>query len=269
MQEILERYKIRAKKSLGQNFLMDENILTQIWEIVELSGKNIIEVGPGFWALTQKILSYTPQSLTLVELDDDMVRILQDRIQRKELDVENIDFSLKHQDVLVLDVDLKDYIVVANIPYYITSPILQKFLYKLENKPKNMIILMQKEVWDRICDKKSSILSLIVQKKCTTSEKIFVPKKAFSPAPKVDSTVVFFETHGLYEDVDDDIFLRFIKASFSNPRKKMINNLAQFWYDKTSVFSLLEERWFWENTRAEELSISDYVFLLEKLKNPN
>lgn len=267
MQEIIERYRIRAKKSLWQNFLMDEKILDEIIQIFPLDNQNILEIGPGFGALTLKILHQNPKSVTLVELDDFMVEILQDRIERKELNIEKTDFSLIHQDILKTQIELNDYYVVANIPYYITSPILQKFLYSQTNTPKWMIILMQKEVWERICDTKSSILSLIVQKKCTTSEKIFVPSHAFSPPPKVDSVVLEFLPHGLYNEVEDADFLVFIKQAFSNPRKKMLNNLSNAGYQKEDILALLIQLWFGENTRAEELSIQDFVFLLKKLKN--
>lgn len=267
MQEIIDRYRIKAKKSLWQNFLMDENTLQKMIEITPIEWKNIVEIGPGFWVLTKKIIDVRPSTLTLVELDDFMIEILNDRIKRKELEIEKTEFTLLHQDVLKFEPKYEKYSVVANIPYYITSPILQKFLYEAEKKPENMIILMQKEVGERICDKKSSVLSLIVQKKCTTSPKIIVPRHFFSPAPKVDSIVLFFETHNLYNEVEDSVFLKFIKASFSNPRKKLVSNLWGVWYDKNTLLDTLIWLWFWENTRAEELWVKDYIFLIQKLSS--
>lgn len=262
MQKIIDKYNIRAKKSLGQNFLMDEEILNQISNITKISWENIIEVWPWFWALTERILEKNPKSLTLVELDDFMVNILNDRLEKKDLNVSNIDFKIIKEDILKVDLNIKNYKVIANIPYYITSPILFRFLYALENKPKEMIILMQKEVWDRIISKKSSVLSLQIKKKCVVEEKIFVPKTAFFPSPKVDSSVLFFQTNNKFDNIPDDIFLSFIKASFSNPRKKMINNLSSAWFKKEEIFKKLVKLWFNENTRAEELDIDNYFYLI-------
>lgn len=265
MQEIIQKYHIKAKKSLGQNFLMQETILKDIVKITPVQGENIIEVWPGFWALTTKILSENPKSLTLVELDTAMISILQDRIASWDIDIKNTPFEIIHRDILKYIPEYTDYKVIANIPYYITSPILQHFLYGLENKPSHMIILMQKEVGDRIVWKKSSVLSLFVQKKCTVVEKIFVPAKYFSPPPKVDSSVLFFEKHERYNEVNDELFLAFIKSAFSNPRKKMINNLAQFWYSKQQILKKLSEWWYNENTRAEELSVENYMELIKSI----
>ncbi len=265
MQEIINKYRIKAKKSLGQNFLMDESILHQIVEITSIQDKHIIEVWPWFWALTTKILSHTPKSLCLVELDTTMIHILEDRIRSGDIDTTGVEFEIINQDILKYIPKHMDYKVIANIPYYITSPILHHFLYNLKSSPKEMIILMQKEVWERIVWKKSSVLSLFVQKKCTVMEKIFVPAKSFSPPPKVDSLVLFFEKHTRFEDLSDSVFLAFIKAAFSNPRKKMINNLSQFWYSKEQILKKLCQLWYNENTRSEELSIEDYIELIKSI----
>ncbi len=265
MQEIIQRYNIKAKKSLGQNFLMNESVLNQIVEITSIQDVNIIEVWPGFWALTTKILFNKPQTLTLVELDTNMIDILHNRIQLEEINVKWIKFEIINQDILKYTPEYMDYKVIANIPYYITSPILYHFLYEVPYKPLHMIILMQKEVWQRIVSQKSSVLSLFIQKKCIVTEKIFVPAKYFSPSPKVDSSVLFFEKHEKYNEVNDELFLAFIKAAFSNPRKKMINNLAQFWYDKDYITLMLDKLDYNQNTRAEELWIEDFITLIKSI----
>lgn len=262
MKNIIEKYNIRAKKSLGQNFLMDENILNGIRDIINITWEDIVEVWPWFWALTGKILERNPKSLTLVELDNFMIDILNDRIKNNDLDISKTNFKIINEDVLKIEPEFNNYKVIANIPYYITSPILFKFLYSIKNKPSHMVILMQKEVWDRIISKKSSVLSLFILKRSRVEQKIFVPKNCFSPAPKIDSTVLFFELNEKFNYINDDLFLAFIKASFSNPRKKMINNLTNAWYDKQNIFKKMLELWFNENTRAEELSIDNYIYLL-------
>ena len=153
--EILRHYGIRAQKSLGQNFLVNNEILEAIADSLEITGKNILEIGPGYGALTEKILARKPKSLTLIELDKKMVSILKSRIEEGELIIpEETTFEIIEGDVLKYAPELSSYAVVANIPYYITSPILFRFLHELEKKPEEMVILMQKEVGDKICMKK-------------------------------------------------------------------------------------------------------------------
>lgn len=266
MEEIIKKYNIKAKKSFGQNFLMDEKILHDISEITNIYWENILEVWPWFWALTWKILDKNPISLTLVELDNFMVDILNDRIKHQELETIKTHFEIINADILTIESKYENYKIIANIPYYITSPIIFRFLYEVKYKPSEMIILMQKEVWERITAKKSSVLSLFIQKKCMVQQKIFVSKTCFSPSPKIDSWVLFFQTHTMYDDVNDALFLSFIKASFSNPRKKMVNNLANAGYNKQKILLKIWEIWFNENTRAEELSIDNFIFLFKKIQ---
>lgn len=268
MYKIIEKYKIKAKKSLWQNFLIDENILENISTSTNISWENIIEVWPWFWVLTQKILERNPLSLTLVELDKDMIEILNDRIKNDELKTKNTNnFQIINEDILKTNFEFQDYKVIANIPYYITSPIIFKFAYESENIPKEMLILMQKEVGDRIVWKywkkmKSSYLSLFVQKKYTIEEKIFVSSKCFFPPPKVDSSVIFFQKHDKFNHIDDLTFLDFIKKSFSNPRKKLISNLINYWYNKDDILEKMQKLWYWENVRPEELKIEDYISII-------
>lgn len=153
--EILSHYGIRAQKSLGQNFLVNDVILETIAESIEITGKDIIEIGPGYGALTEKILARKPRSLTLVELDTNMIDILNSRIYEGEIIIpkETI-FTIIEGDVLKYIPEIVDYSVIANIPYYITSPILFRFLHEVKNKPDDMVILMQKEVSDKIQRKK-------------------------------------------------------------------------------------------------------------------
>jgi 16S rRNA (adenine1518-N6/adenine1519-N6)-dimethyltransferase len=131
-----------------------------------------------------------------------------------------------------------------------------------------MIILMQKEVWERIIwttknkKTKSSVLSLFVQKKCTVSPKVDVLKNSFVPAPKVDSIVLHFKIIDDNSWIDDNDFLAFIKASFSNPRKKLISNLVNAWYEKEILLKKLESIWFGENVRPEELNLNDYINII-------
>lgn len=265
MKEIIEKYAIRAKKSLWQNFLMDQNILDNIANITLIESENIVEVWPWFWALTWKIIDKKPTSLTLVELDNFMIDVLNKRIRDNDLNISNIDFEIVNQDILKYEPKYENYKVIANIPYYITSPILYKFLYEVNKHPKTMVILMQKEVWEKILSIKSSVLSLFIKRKCIVNKELFVPKWAFSPPPKVDSIVLSFNFKNEIMPLDEQKFLSFIKACFSNPRKKMINNIANLWYDKNKIMILMKELGFNENTRAEELQINDFEYILNKI----
>lgn len=228
--------------------------------------KNIVEVWPWYWALTEKILEKKPKSLTLVELDQDMINILNERIKSWELKIQNgevknkislstegfipldnSNFQIKNIDILKYTPDFEDYIVIANIPYYITSPILRRFLYDIEDTPEKMLILMQKDVGDKILQwqlwddekVKSSVLSLFVSKKCNVEEVLFVWKENFEPSPKVESSVLLFEAHNLYKEVDDNVFLDIIKKWFSSPRKKLVKNLVMWGFKKKRFYLFL------------------------------
>jgi len=266
--EIIKKYKILAKKSLGQNFLVNTEIINETVNIIPIEGGNIIEVWPGYGALTEKLLQQNPGALHLVELDRDMIEILEDRIHIWELNYDEIDFKIHNIDVLDFIPDFSKYSVIANIPYYITSPILRHFLYDLEKSPESMIILMQKDVGDKILWKwknKSSVLSLLIEKKCSVSEKIFVWKENFIPAPKIESSVLLFEMHDKYQDIDDNQFSEIIKKWFLAPRKKLIKNLVMWGYDKNQVEKFLQENWKDLNFRGEDWDIEFWVGLTKFL----
>jgi 16S rRNA (adenine1518-N6/adenine1519-N6)-dimethyltransferase len=266
--EILKKYKIRAKKGLWQNFLQDDLVLNEIAESIEVDWKNIVEVGPGYWALTEKLLEQNPKNLDLVELDTDMIRILESRIENHDFDLENTNVKINHIDVLKYEPIFWEYDVIANIPYYITSPILRHFLYETENKPIHMVILMQEDVGNKILGKwknKSSVLSLFIEKKCYVSEIIKVPKEAFVPAPKIESSVLLFESHNDHDHINDEDFLIIIKKWFAEPRKKLSNNLIKGGYSKEKITKLFEELGFWINTRGEDLDIDQWNAIVKAL----
>jgi 16S rRNA (adenine1518-N6/adenine1519-N6)-dimethyltransferase len=270
---LIEEYNIKAKKSLWQNFLVDENILDTIVESNNIKWEDIVEVWPWYWALTLKIINKTPKSLELIELDKNMVNILNNRIQNWDFsNLDNIDFSIKNIDVLNYNTTKQDYIVVANIPYYITSPILRYFIYNIENKPSKMIILMQKDVWEKILKAenikkpKSSVLSLMIMKKYNAFSIVEVDSNCFIPEPKVDSIVLWFKKHNNYRDLDDKVFLDIIKKGFSNPRKKLFKNLLNAWFDKLKleeIFWWLKLNW---NIRAEDLNIDLWFIFIKKMQ---
>ncbi len=287
--ELIKKYKIRAKKGLWQNFLVNEEIVKEIAIATEVKSKNIVEVWPGYGALTEVLLKEKPKSLNLVELDNDMVEILEDRINNWDFDLENVNFKINNIDVLKYEPtspqpspleereqEEYSYSVIANIPYYITSPILRHFLYEVENKPKDMVILMQKDVWDKIiagqtiwkkAKVRSSVLGLIVAKKAYVDEVIVVWKENFIPAPKINSSVVVFESHDKYREVDDKIFLETIKKWFREPRKKLIKNFINCWYEKKLIMQVFKDLWIDELVRGEDLDIATWCELVWVINN--
>lgn len=267
-QNIIQKYNIRAKKSLWQNFLVNEGILNNIVDIININWKNIVEVWPGYWALTEKIVHKNPKSLSLVELDKDMIEILEDRVSSSDLYIGDIDFKINNIDVLKYEPTFNNYSLIANIPYYITSPIIRHFLYDIEKSPEKMLILMQKEVWEKILLKwknKSSVLSLFVQKKSIAKKVIDVYKTDFIPAPKVDSIVLLFEHTDKYNYVDDDNFLKIIKIWFSSARKKLLKNLVNWNYNKEDILNIFERLWIDKNCRGEDLDIEVWCSLVEEI----
>lgn len=263
---------IRAKKSLWQNFLIDENILQIIANSSEISDKNIIEVGPGYGALTDFIIEKNPKNLDLVELDDDMIKILEKKFRDFYPDfVDKI--TIHHIDVLEFLPKYSNYSLIANIPYYITSPILFHFLYNPNfANPEEMVILMQKEVGEKILENlkkpKFSYLSLAMYQACEGIEKIvFVPSEAFNPAPKVDSIVLKFVTKK-NRNLDFDLkMLDFWDICFAQPRKTLISNLKSANFDSKKILSILENLWYSASIRAEAIRKEDWQKIFAEIYN--
>jgi 16S rRNA (adenine1518-N6/adenine1519-N6)-dimethyltransferase len=211
---------MKAKKSLGQNFLKDEKILKKIIEAGEISADDIIiEVGAGRGALTAELLKKAGKVVAL-EIDKDLIPELQKEFgEQKKIQIIN-------QDVLTFAPPLEPYKVIANIPYYITSPIIRHFLQR-KNQPTIMVLLIQKEVAERIVSKEHSILSLTIRLFADAQITCTVPRTAFTPQPKVESAVIKITT--LKEpriQTDPETFFKLIKIAFAQPRKTLANNLA-------------------------------------------
>ncbi len=273
-QFLREYYQISAKKKLGQNFLTDENKLQIIAQAYPLAGKNVIEVWPGYGALTEYILQEHPTSLDLVELDRDMIAILEDRLDPASaypLVTEWSTVQILHKDVLKLEQIPEKSIIVANIPYYITSPILTHFLMHLHSHVDAMVIMMQREVAEKILAKKwkHSYLSISCHLFCSEISLVTnVPASSFVPAPKVDSSVLLFTTAGLNNEelIYKQKILQLASHGFREPRKKLVSNLAKYGsYDKWDIISLFEKLDLSENLRAEDLSTENWNNLYREL----
>lgn len=271
----LDFHKIIAKKSLGQNFLQDTSILSAIAESIEIENENIIEVGPWYGALTEYILAKNPKSLELIEFDNDMVQILE---KRRILDWNNHNFHIHHGDVLNFLPLKTEYSVIANIPYYITSPILFHFLHpnfakKIKENyhfPKKMTILMQKEVWEKILasGKKNhfSYLSLAMHLACENIEIVtYAPKNAFRPAPKVDSIALKFTTRNNRNFEIEKKLLNFWNICFKHPRKTLVSNLVSAWYEKQKTIDILEIFNYSPSVRAEAINPNDWEDIMMQI----
>mgnify|MGYP001746350016 CR=1 FL=1 len=246
------------KKSLGQHWLKDPEILADIAEAAELTSDDVVlEIGPGLGTLTSRLLARA-NSVTAVEFDADLARKLPGQFPGKKLTVVN-------QDILQFNLNQlpKNYKVVANVPYYITSKIVEK-LMTAENKPSIAVLLVQKEVAERIAAEAGnmSILSVSVQ-----IFAIEVPRQFFTPPPKVDSQVVVLRTHDnpLIIPEDQRDFFRIVKAGFSAKRKKLRSSLSGgLGIDKSAVEELLKNAGISPDARAEDLAIEDWKRLLKE-----
>ncbi len=254
------------KKSLGQHWLKDPEILADIAEAAELTGDDVVlEIGPGLGTLTSRLLARA-NSVTAVEFDADLARKLPGQFPGKKLTVVN-------QDILQFDLNQlpKNYKVVANVPYYITSKIVEK-LMTAENKPSIAVLLVQKEVAERIAAEAGnmSVLSVSVQIFAEAELDIEVPRQFFTPPPKVDSQVVVLRIRDnpLITSEDQRDFFRIVKAGFSAKRKKLRSSLSGgLGIDKSVAEELLKNAGISPDVRAEDLSIEDWKRLLKEWRN--
>lgn len=267
IKKALEESDLKVLKSLGQNFLIDANVLADIVAAADLSGDDtVIEVGPGMGVLTFE-LAKKCRKVIAIEKDKKMSKVLQKEIAEKVGDKSNIEII--NDDVLKINLPkflsergVSKYKVVANIPYYITSMIIKLFL-ETEQQPEEMVLLVQKEVAQRICASSGemSILALSVLLYGEPTIIRTVSSKAFYPVPKVDSAILKIENIGKkYSDEDYKKIFRLIKIGFSSKRKKLANNLsAGLKLDKTEAEKILTDCGLNINARAQDLSVEDWV----------
>lgn len=248
---------IQAKKSLGQNFLKSQKALLKMVEAGEITSQDtVVEIGPGKGALTEVLLK-TGARVIAFEKDHRLIELLNEKFDSY---IQENKFVLYEKDVL--DIDIKDFVkgeykLIANIPYYITGEITRKFLSG-EYKPKIMVILVQKEVADRIVDEKESILSLSVKVFGVPKKVMTVKKEYFSPAPKVDSAIIkISDISNPFENKEKEIeFFDLIKKAFSQKRKKLNSTLKEY-SSQIKDWNTIKEK------RPEELKVADWVSLFD------
>ena len=266
----LSRSGLRARKGLGQHFLVDEDVLRTILDAAELnSDDTVIEVGPGLGVLTRELAARAGWVIT-IELDDHLAAALQRTLAPFEnvviinRDVLGTDPRELLQTRAALPERLYPYKVVANLPYYITSPVLRHYL-EASVKPKTMIVMVQQEVAEAIVAKpgQRSLLSISVQFYGKPGIIAYVPATAFYPPPEVDSAILKIHVYpSPPDDVDEEGFFRLVKAGFTAARKQVVNSLAQgLGTSKSEVLELLKKADLAPQRRAETFTLDEWARL--------
>jgi 16S rRNA (adenine1518-N6/adenine1519-N6)-dimethyltransferase len=263
IQSLLAQYHIRPKKSLGQNFLVNPVILQKIVDLAEIpSNTSVLEIGPGAGSLT-RYLAMAAEHVVAVELDSHLLPMLREVLE----DFRNVE--IVQGDILDLDpsqlLERTGYFVVANIPYYITSAL---FRHLLESriKPGRIVLTVQKEVAQRICEKPGNLnlLALSVQIYGSPRIAMGIPAGAFYPVPKVDSNVVRVDLYRepLIPRELQKVFFQLARAGFSQKRKKLRNALTSLSSLKADKLEqMLNESGINPQARAQELNITDWLKL--------
>lgn len=265
MMKPFESFKFN--KAFGQNFISDKNLLNAIAKDSGISfNDNVLEIGTGAGTLTEVLASHAKKVVTF-EIDKKLTEYLTEKFSS----VDNVKLVLK--DALTTPINEieelfmgQDFHLVANLPYYITTPLIFKFLEET-NKAKSITVMVQKEVAEKIVakngDKNYGITSVLFQYYFQPKIKRIVSKKMFSPQPKVDSAVITMQRK---EDVPfDKAFSNFVRASFSMKRKTLINNLANSGYEKSKISACLEALGIEPAVRAENLPFATIRQIFEKL----
>jgi len=282
---------VQPLKRLGQNFLTDKTALKKVITAAELKPTDIIlEIGPGTGILTQELAKRVKRVIA-IEKDKRMVEILEDALKNFRNikiihgDIRKSDFlpklgsdgsrtSIKYQASMRSEGEEENqvlfaYKVVANLPFYLTAPVIRKFL-EGKNPPKEMILIIQKEVAQRICAKPPDMNLLAVAVQFYAKPKIisYISKKSFWPQPKVDAAIIKiprFPKSQIYDwisETNKSLFFKIVKAGFSQPRKQLINNLSK----KLKINKDKVKNWLLENgvpptQRAETLTVEDWIKL--------
>lgn len=261
---ILHRFKLRADKKLGQNFLIDENIVRNIVAAAELSDKDtVLEVGPGIGTLTQG-LAESGASVVAVELDKRLLPVLDTTLEGYD------NVRIVNGDILQVDimqtVGVDEFKVCANLPYYITTPIIFALLEK-RLPMERLVAMVQKEVAERMAAKPGGkdygALSVAIQYYTEPEIAFIVPPSSFIPAPSVDSAVIVCKRREKppVEVCDEALFFRVVKAAFSLRRKMLNNSLKNMGIKGEQVAKWLELAGVDGKRRAETLSLEDFAAL--------
>ena len=276
---IMSKFNIVANKRYGQNFLIDDNILQGIVSAADITDKDlVIEIGPGLGNLTEYILNTAKYGL-LVEIDPKMIAVLEDRFKDKT------NYTLLNEDILKVDIDnlvekiktennidFKSVKVVANLPYYITTPIIFQLLED-SNCIESITVMVQKEVAERMTadshSKEYGILTIMVDYFSNANIDIIVPNSSFIPEPGVTSAVITLKKNRKYKVNNEKVFFELVHKAFAQRRKKMTNSLASNNFNnmsKQEIEELFTNCNLKLTTRAEELETIDFINIANSIK---
>ena len=268
VREIIDLYDFKFKKSLGQNFLIDKNFVDKIVGAAEIENQNVLEIGPGIGTITYEMAKLA-KKVVAIEIDQTLIPILEENLGEFE------NAKVINEDIL--KVDLKKLVeeefngesfkVVSNLPYYITTPIIE-MLITTGISCDDMTIMVQKEVAERMVasesDKEYSSLSVFIKFYTDAKVVINLPKSVFMPQPKIDSTILNLKLR-LYDDkVNQDMLFKLVRSGFNKRRKTILNSLSDV-VAKDDLKLAFEKLNLAENLRAENLSLDDYINLANEL----
>jgi len=269
---IMRKYGIKAQKKYGQNFLINEEVLDKIINSADIkNGDLVIEIGPGLGNLTKRLCAKAGQ-VVAIEIDKEMVEILtKEYSQLNNLRIINMDIMQYNLKELLNEYSYEKVKVVANLPYYITTPIIMKLLEE-ELEIDLIEVMVQKEVAERLCalpgNSDFGAITLTINFYTNTEYMFTVPAEDFLPSPKVDSAVVRMEViKNKIEVVDKKLLFKIIKAAFLMKRKTLLNSLGNskiLGIDKNALEKILMNLDISLNSRAENLGIEDYKRITEE-----
>lgn len=272
VKEIVDRYGFRFSKSLGQNFLIDGNIVRKIVQGANIAKEDyVLEIGPGIGTLTEE-LALNAKKVVSVELDNTLLPVLEETLAPYD------NVEIVHGDILKIDVKklIEEKLsggpvkIVANLPYYVTTPILAMLLEESLNID-SITVMIQKEVADRMVAKHGNktygSLSVFVNFYSQPEIILKVPKTVFMPQPKIDSSVIKLNIKKDLPNIDQEQLFKVVKAAFSKRRKTILNSISTYGFDLDKEFlkSALESIDIKPESRAEELSLEDFINISQVL----
>lgn len=266
--DLLKKYNFNFNKSFGQNFIFDTNLLKAIVKDSDVEGQNVLEIGCGAGTLTYE-LSLVAKKVVGYEIDTNLKDILADKLVSRD------NVEIVFQDVMkakIEDIESKfdgEYSIVANLPYYITTPIIFKFVEE-STRLKSLTIMVQKEVGDRLtakCGTKDyGAITLSLDYRADVKVVRIIKRNMFTPAPNVDSCIVKIDFKNKYDIKDQDLLNRLIKCAFQNRRKMFVKNIKTLLgISEEKVLSAFSKLGIDKNIRGEVLSTMDFVSLANEL----
>lgn len=269
--EILKKFNFSFSKSLGQNFLIDGNIVKNIVEKSGITKDDIVlEIGPGFGTLTEE-LALNAKKVISIEKDHRLMEVLEYTLQSYDnVKIINEDFlKTDLEKIFMEEAEGQKLKVVANLPYYITTPILERII-KNKKYFSTISVMVQEEVARRVVaspnNKDYGSLTLYLEYNCNSEILMKVPRTVFMPSPNVDSAILYLELVDRDVDVDEDYLFRFIRSGFTKRRKNIMNSLSTGFVDvsKAQLKEILSSLELSGNLRAENLSLEDYINITKK-----